>query len=114
MAMKMAVKSMEILPGALPRPGRVPEQRLLSPKTWLRCDGGGVTFLEDSGLFLGFLPRGVYIGEGGGVRGGSGWPHPRSARPRFLPARPRGVATLWPPSSCPSGFWSLPMRKHFK
>ena len=34
--MKMAVESMEILPGALPRPGRVPEQRLLSPETEFR------------------------------------------------------------------------------
>ena len=63
MAMKMAVESMEIPPGALPHPGRVPEQKLLSPETWIRCDGGGGTFLEDSGLFFGFLPRGVYIGE---------------------------------------------------
>jgi hypothetical protein len=63
MAMKMAVESMEILPGALPRPGREPEQRLLSPETWLRCDGGGGTFLQDSGLFLGFLASGQYIGE---------------------------------------------------
>ena len=61
--MKMAVESMEILPGALPRPGRVPEQRLLSPETWLRCDGDGGTFLEVSGLDLGFLRRGEYIGE---------------------------------------------------
>jgi hypothetical protein len=63
MAMKMAVESMEILPGVLPRPGRVPEQRILSPETWLRCDGGGGTFLEDSGLSLGFLASGQYIGE---------------------------------------------------
>ena len=61
--MEMAVESMEILPGALPRPGRVPEQRLLSPETWLRCDGDGGTFLEVSGLDLGFLRRGQYIGE---------------------------------------------------
>jgi hypothetical protein len=61
--MEMAVESMEILPGALPRPGRVPEQRLLSPETWLRCDGDGGTFLEVSGLDLGFLRRGEYIGE---------------------------------------------------
>ena len=84
--MKMAVESMEMAPGAIPRPGRVPEQRLLSPETWLRCDGGGGTFLEDSGLFLGFLPRGVYIGEraeseavqGGNTcpRRGQDW-HPR-------------------------------------
>ena len=73
MAMKMAVESMEIPPGALTHPGRVPEQRLLSPETWLRCDGGGGTFLKDSGLFLGFLPQGDYIGgraESEAVQGG--------------------------------------------
>jgi hypothetical protein len=40
--MKMAVESMEMAPGAIPRPGRVPEQRLLSPETrlrWRRCCG---------------------------------------------------------------------------
>ena len=46
--MKMAVVSMEEPSGALPRPGGVPEQRLLSPRSWLR-DGGG------SGRFL--VPR---------------------------------------------------------
>ena len=30
--MKMAVVSMEMTPGAIPRPGGVPEQRLLSPE----------------------------------------------------------------------------------
>ena len=30
--MEMAVESMEMAPGAIPRPGRVPEQRLLSPE----------------------------------------------------------------------------------
>ena len=30
--MKMAVVSMEMTPGAIPRPGRVPKQRLLSPE----------------------------------------------------------------------------------
>ena len=29
--MKMAVESMEMALGAIPRPGRVPKQRLLSP-----------------------------------------------------------------------------------
>jgi hypothetical protein len=37
--MEMAVDSMEMAPGAIPRPGRVPKQRLLSPK--LVFDGGG-------------------------------------------------------------------------
>ena len=30
--MKMAVVSMEMAPGAIPRPGKVPKQRLLSPE----------------------------------------------------------------------------------
>ena len=58
MAMKTAVESMEILPGALPRSGRVEEQRLLSPKLGFRCDGGAGTFLQDSRLYLGFLASG--------------------------------------------------------
>ena len=47
MAMKMAVVSMEMTPGAIPRPGGVPEQRLLSPELEFR-DGGGApgVFLE--------------------------------------------------------------------
>ncbi|KAK1648731.1 hypothetical protein QYE76_066536 [Lolium multiflorum] len=40
MAVEMAAVSMEKPSGALPRSGRVPEQRLLSPRSWLR-DGGG-------------------------------------------------------------------------
>jgi hypothetical protein len=38
-SMEMAVESMEsmeIAPGALPHPGKVPEQRLLSPEIGLR------------------------------------------------------------------------------
>ena len=41
--MKMAVESMEMAPGAIPRPGKVPEQRVLSPK--LVLDGGGAAEL---------------------------------------------------------------------
>ena len=95
--MKMAVESMEILPGALPRPGRVPEQRLLSPETWLRCDGGGGTFLEVSGLYLGFLRWGEYIGERAESEAVQGGPHHPQARPRGR-ARPVGV---WPPCGPP-------------
>ena len=51
MAMKMAVVSMEMTPGAIPHPGRVPEQRLLSPETEFR-DGGGAP-----GVFLEFRQR---------------------------------------------------------
>ena len=112
MAMKMAVESMEILPGALPRPGRVPEQRLLSPETWLRCDGGGGTFLEDLGLFLGFLPRGEYIGERA---------EPEAVQVGHTPARRgQGVTRAWgrcgPPVAPPDlplldyrVFWCKPL-----
>jgi hypothetical protein len=41
--MKMAVESMEMAPGAITRPGRVPEQRLCPPK--LVFDGGGAAEL---------------------------------------------------------------------
>jgi hypothetical protein len=34
-SMEMAVESMEMAPRELPRPGRVPEQRLLSPEIGL-------------------------------------------------------------------------------
>ena len=56
MAVKMAVKTaVEMAPGAIPRPGRVPEQRLLSPELEFR-DGGGApgVFLEFRQLVLRF------------------------------------------------------------
>jgi hypothetical protein len=61
MSMEMAVKSMETVveamemaPGALPRPGRVPEQRLLSPETrrWWRQSCG--TLSRKTPIDLGF------------------------------------------------------------
>jgi hypothetical protein len=59
-------------PGALPHPGRVPEQRLLSPKIrrWRRWSCGIV--LEISPTPLGFSVPRLYIGEGassGGCQG---------------------------------------------
>jgi hypothetical protein len=59
-------------PGALSRPGRVPEQRLLSPEIclqWRRCCG---TVLEKTMILLGFSVPRLYIGEGassGGCQG---------------------------------------------
>ena len=41
--MKMAMELMEMAPGAIPRPGGVPEQRFCPPK--LDVDGGGATEL---------------------------------------------------------------------
>jgi hypothetical protein len=72
--MKMAVESMEMAPNALSRPGRVPEQRLLSPKIGLRrrrCCG---TFLEKTPIDLGFSRRRLFIG-GGAMSEGSQGPH---------------------------------------
>jgi hypothetical protein len=55
---------MEMAPGALPRPGRVPEQRLLSPEIWLRRQRRRGTVLEISPTPLGFSVPRLYIGEG--------------------------------------------------
>jgi hypothetical protein len=102
--MKMAVESMEMAPGAIPCPSRVPEQRLLSPKVglrwWWRCG----TFHGRRLDFLGFSRRRHYIGgramsEGGpgahttwwgGQRGGGG--HPMVFLPPGPPSSP-----LWTP-----------------
>jgi hypothetical protein len=51
-------------PGALPRPGRVPEQRLLSPeirRRWRRSCG---TILGKTPIVLGFFVGRLLIGEG--------------------------------------------------
>jgi hypothetical protein len=51
-------------PGALTRPGRVPEQRLLSPKIYLRRRRSCGTVLGKMPIVLGFsIPR-LLIGEG--------------------------------------------------
>jgi hypothetical protein len=59
-------------PGALPRPGSMPEQRLLSPeiRRWWRRSYG--TILEIPSIPLGFSVPRLYIGEGassGGCQG---------------------------------------------
>jgi hypothetical protein len=76
--MEMAVRSMETVEtvmetngdcsGALPRLGRVPEQRLLSPeihRRWRHCG----TILEISPTPLGFSVPRLYIGEAASSRG---------------------------------------------
>ncbi|KAK1679521.1 hypothetical protein QYE76_040369 [Lolium multiflorum] len=45
MAVEMAAVSMEKPSGGTSPSGRVPEQRLLSPRSWLRDDGGSGSFL---------------------------------------------------------------------
>ena len=82
--MEMAVESMEMAPGAISRPGRVPEQRLLSPESHLRRRRRYETFRGFLFGYLGFSTRRYLIGEEarrGGARGarttpgrGLAWP----------------------------------------
>jgi hypothetical protein len=51
-------------PGALPRPGRVPEQRLLSPEICLRRRRSCGTVLGKTPILLGFSVGRLLIGEG--------------------------------------------------
>jgi hypothetical protein len=60
--MKMAVESMEMAPGAIPCPGRMPEQRLLSPKTRLQWWWRYGTFRGWILIDLGFSCQRQYIG----------------------------------------------------
>ena len=58
MAVKMAVKTaVEMAPGAIPRPGRVPDQRLMSPDLDFRDGGGSGRFLWVSSNVIGFSRR---------------------------------------------------------
>jgi hypothetical protein len=55
---------MKMAPGALPHPGRVPEQRLLFPKICLRRRRRCGTVLGKTPIVLGFSVRRLLIGEG--------------------------------------------------
>jgi hypothetical protein len=70
--MEMAVESMEIAPGAIPHPDRVPEQRLLSPEIGLRWRRRCGTFRGQRLDYLGFSPRREYIGGRAMSEGGPG------------------------------------------
>ena len=61
--MVMAVESMEMAPGAIPRPGRVPEQRLLSPESCFGDGGRDGTFRGCILGYLGFSRGGDYMGK---------------------------------------------------
>jgi hypothetical protein len=75
--MEMAVESMEMAPGAIPHPGRVPEQRLLSPELRLRRRWRCRTLSGKTPIDLGFSRRRDYIGgramSGGGPGGHTTW-----------------------------------------
>jgi hypothetical protein len=95
--MKMAVESMETAPGAIPYPGRVPEQRLLSPEIGLRWRQRCGTLSGKTPIDLGFSRRRLYIG-GGAISEGTRGPTPSGGAARGGPAPPGGVATSWPSS----------------
>jgi hypothetical protein len=67
-----AMESMEMAPGAIPCPSRVPEQRLLSPKIGLRRRRRCRTLLGETPIDLGFLLRRLFIGRGAMSEGGQG------------------------------------------
>jgi hypothetical protein len=82
---------------ALSRPGRVPEQRLLSPEICLqrrRCCG---TILGKTLIDLGFFVRILFIGREAASKGHQGglttpWRNQEGGAP------PPGEPALWPPS----------------
>jgi hypothetical protein len=57
-----SMESMEMALGALPHPGRVPEQRLLSPEIGLRRRQCCRTLLGETPIDLGFSHRRDLIG----------------------------------------------------
>jgi hypothetical protein len=67
-----SMESIEMAPGALPRPDRVPKQRLMSPKISLRRRRRCGTLLGETPIDLGFSRRMLYIGGGAMSEDGQG------------------------------------------
>ena len=100
--MKMAVESMEMAPGAIPHPGKVPKQRLLSPELGFRMAAELRNFLWNSDwVFRVFASEGLNRRRGD-ARRCTRWAHHAQARPRLALAWV-GVATSWCYSVSPSG-----------
>jgi hypothetical protein len=86
---------MEIAPGALPRPGRVPEQRLLSPEIRRQRRRSCGTLSGILPIPLGFSVGRLFIGKGvssGGDQGG----HTMGGRDQGLGYAPCCVGSPWP------------------
>ena len=108
--MEMAVESMEMAPGAIPCPGRVPEQRLLSPESCLRWRRRSGPVEEISNTVLGFLVWGYMQAKGRGRWHPEGpTSPPRAARSAAARAR-GGAASVAHFVSC-SAFWNVPDEK---
>jgi hypothetical protein len=73
--METVMESMEAVLGALPRPGRVPEQDFCPPKFVFNGSGAAELFWEKHRLILGFWSREALYRRRGGVRGRPGGPH---------------------------------------
>ncbi len=108
--MEMVMESLEMAVeiDGVPRPGRVPEQRLLSPETSPRDGGGYETFSGKLPGVLGFSVARLFIVERAESGGGQGH-HTCPWRGQGLAApRGGGVARPWAPSCRLSVFWMLP------
>jgi hypothetical protein len=97
-SMETAVEAMEIAPGALSYPGRVPEQRLLSPEIGLQWRQRCGTFLGKTPIDLGFGVGRPYIGGEAASEGGQGphtigWHVPVATRATMWCGGP--LAPLW-------------------
>jgi hypothetical protein len=93
-------------PGALPRPSRVPEQRLLSPEIRQRRRRSCGTVLEISLILLGFPIGRLFIGESASIGGDQGGLTTGGVA-RGWAAPPHGEAGPWPPSGSRSVFGPL-------
>jgi hypothetical protein len=94
-----ARESMEMAPGAFPHPGRVPEQRFLSPEIGLRRRRRCETFLGKTLIFLGFRSPEALYRRRGGVKGRPGGPHHPLAWPGGGRATPWCGCSLGPSGS---------------
>jgi hypothetical protein len=92
-----ATASMEMAPGALPRSGKVPEQRLLSPEIFLRRRWRCGTVLGKMPIVLGFSFGRLFIGRGAASEGHQGC-LTTPGRDQEGGTPPHGEPALWPPS----------------
>jgi hypothetical protein len=107
-SMEMAVESMESMemaPGALPRPDRVLEQRLLSPQIGLRRAALQNFSGKNTDSFRVFTMEALYRRRGN-VRGQPGASHHRVARPGVHPHH----HLVWSPPGPPSTLLWTPSR----
>jgi hypothetical protein len=94
-------------PVVLPRPGRVPEHRLLSSKISQRWQRSCRTLLKILPIVLGFSAVRLFIGEGASSGGDQGV-SPQGGAARGWATPPNGEAGPWPSSGSRSVFDTPP------